>query len=227
MEEPQLEIIYEDENLATVNKPYGVNFDWALNERSDLLPVHRLDKDTSGIILFAKNTVTAEYLKKLFREREIKKTYLTLVVGAVKDCEGKIELAIGRSKKTPLKRVAIGEQRGKIRHAVTGFKVLKKFASGHPTSAWMSDVQASFTLVEAYPKTGRTHQIRSHFAAIGHPVVCDKLYAGKKFVCPGKLTRQFLHAAALEFTLPSGGRLKLEADLPKDLEDAIFFLCQH
>jgi len=174
MEEQQLEIIYEDENLATVNKPYGVNFDWALNERSDLLPVHRLDKDTSGIILFAKNTVTAEYLKKLFREREIKKTYLTLVVGAVKDCEGKIELAIGRSKKTPLKRVAIGEQRGKIRHAVTGFKVLKKFASGHPTSAWMSDVQASFTLVEAYPKTGRTHQIRSHFAAIGHPVVCDK-----------------------------------------------------
>ncbi|KKT42153.1 MAG: Pseudouridine synthase [Candidatus Giovannonibacteria bacterium GW2011_GWA2_44_13b] len=210
----QLETIYEDEDLAAVNKPYGVNFDWALETRADFLPVHRLDKDTSGIILFAKNTATAEYLKKLFFEREIKKTYLTLVVGDVKEKEGKIELAIGRSKKTPLKRVAIGEQRGKIRSAVTEYKVIKRIT-------WVSSTQVRFTLVEAYPKTGRTHQIRSHFAAIGHPVVCDKLYAGKRIVCPGGLTRQFLHAAAIEFNLPDGGRLRLEADLPEDLEKVL------
>lgn len=212
----QLEIIYEDENLAALNKPYGVNFDWALSAqggRQDLIPVHRLDKDTSGIILFAKNIATQEYLQKLFKNHEIKKTYLALVVGEIKQKNGVIDLPIGRSKKTPLKRVAIGAQRGKIREAVTEFKVLKRIDE--------------FTLVEAYPKTGRTHQIRSHFAAIGHPVVCDKLYAGKKFVCPAGLKRQFLHASAIEFALPSGSRLRLESELPKDLESAIFSLCHH
>ncbi|MDO8523064.1 MAG: RluA family pseudouridine synthase [bacterium] len=211
----QLEIIYEDDNLAAVNKPCGVIFDWALGQRPDFLPVHRLDKDTSGIILFAKNIETQEYLRKLFQNHEIKKTYLTLVVGEVKDREGKIDLAIGRSKKTPLKRVAIGEQRGKIREAVTEYRVIKRF-----DDSTRLNVKAfgGLTLVEAYPKTGRTHQIRSHFAAIGHPVVCDKLYAGKKFICPAGLTRQFLHAAAIEFTLQSGSRLRLEADLPEDLE---------
>jgi 23S rRNA-/tRNA-specific pseudouridylate synthase len=103
--------------------------------------------------------------------------------------------------------VAIGAKRGTIREAVTKYKVVRRFQE--------------FTLVEAYPKTGRTHQIRSHFAAIGHPVVCDKLYGGKKFICPGALTRQFLHAAAVELTLPSGTRLRLEAELPEDLAMAL------
>lgn len=203
----QLETIYEDANLIAVNKPYGKNFDWALEERSDFLPVHRLDKDTSGIILFAKNAETQEYLKKLFQNREIHKTYLTLVVGEIKNKEGVINLGIGRSKKTPLKRVAIGEQRGTVREAVTEYKVLKSLKG--------------FTYLEAYPKTGRTHQIRSHFSAIGHPVVCDKLYSGKKFICPTGLTRQFLHAFAIEFNLPNGGHLRLESDLPPDLEKTL------
>lgn len=202
-----MEIIYEDKDLAAVNKPYGVNFDWAFEARPDFLPVHRLDKDTSGIILFAKNTEAQEYLRKLFQNHEIKKTYLTLVVGEVKNREGVIDLAIGRSKKTPLKRVAIGEQRGKVREAVTEYKVIKKFKN--------------FTYLEAYPKTGRTHQIRSHFSAIGHPVVCDKLYSGKKFICPHGLTRQFLHAYAIEFTMPSGSRMRLETDLPEDLKKTL------
>ena len=202
-----MNIIYEDKDLVALNKPAGVDFDWALAEKSELLPVHRLDKDTSGVILFAKNEKAAEYLKKLFQSREIKKTYLTLVSGEIKDKEGKIELSIGRSKKTPLKRVAIGEKRGKIREAVTEYKVLKRLEE--------------FTLVEVYPKTGRTHQIRSHFAAIGHPVVCDKLYAGKRFACPAGLSRQFLHAFSLELTLPSGTRTRLEAELPVDLEKVL------
>ena len=202
-----MNIIYEDLDILALNKPAGVNFDWALEDRPELIPVHRLDKDTSGVILFAKNEKTQEYLRELFKNREIKKTYLTLVVGEIKDKEGKIELAIGRSKRTPLKRVAIGEKRGKIREAVTGYKVLKRFDG--------------FTLAEASPKTGRTHQIRSHFAAIGHPVVCDKLYAGKRFVCPAGLSRQFLHAFSLELTLPSGTRTRLEAELPGDLEKVL------
>ncbi|OGF86678.1 hypothetical protein A3B19_00310 [Candidatus Giovannonibacteria bacterium RIFCSPLOWO2_01_FULL_46_32] len=206
----RLEIIYEDENLVALNKPAGVNFDWALEERKDLKVVHRLDKDTSGVILFAKNERAAEQLKKLFQSREIKKTYLALVAGNIKNNSGVIDLPIGRSKKTPLKRVAVGEKRGKIREAITEYKVLKKIKD--------------FTLVEASPKTGRTHQIRSHFAAIGHPVVCDKLYAGKKFICPGGISRQFLHASGIEFTLPKGGRLKLEADLPEDLKKTLDML---
>ena len=203
MEQP----IYEDKDIAAFNKPAGVIFDWILAERPELIPVHRLDKDTSGVILFAKNQEAADYLKARFQAREIKKTYLALVVGDIKEREGVIDLAIGRSAKTPLKRVAIGKQRGKIREAVTEYKVLKRYEG--------------FTFVEAYPKTGRMHQIRSHFAAIGRPVACDKLYSGKRFMCPGGISRQFLHAAAVELTLPSGGRIKLEADLAPDLAEAL------
>lgn len=206
------ETIYEDGDLIALNKPAGVNFDWVLAERPELLVAHRLDKDTSGIILFAKNEKTQEYLRELFQNHKIKKTYMALVVGNIKNNTGTINLAIGRSKKTPLKRVAIGEKRGKIREAVTEYKIIRRFNN--------------FTLIEVYPKTGRTHQIRSHFSAIGYPVVCDKLYAGKKYVCPAGLKRQFLHASALELTLPSGSRLRLEADLPEDLENAIFSLCR-
>lgn len=199
----QICIIYEDEDIVAFNKPAGATFDWALERRPELLLVHRLDKETSGVMLFAKSVGAQEYLKRLFQKHEINKTYLALVVGEVKQRKGIIDLAIGRSRRTPLKRASIGARRGKQREAVTRYKIIKRFEG--------------FTLVEAYPKTGRTHQIRSHFAAIGHPVVCDKLYAGKKLICPQGLTRQFLHAAALELTLPSGGRLRLEADLPPDL----------
>lgn len=217
--------IYEDRALAAFNKPAGENFDGILNKKElgggpSLIPVHRLDKDTSGIILFAKNQETADYLKKLFQNREVKKTYLALIVGVLKNGRGTIDLPIGRSKKTPLKRVSIGEQRGRIREAVTEFKVLRRF------DPRKSSGREEYTLLEVYPKTGRTHQIRSHFAAIGHPVVCDKLYAGKKFTCPAGLKRQFLHASGLEFTLPSGSRLRLEADLSDDLENVKLALCQ-
>ena len=202
-----LNIIYEDKDLVAFNKPAGMLFDWILVKRPDLIVVHRLDRDTSGVILFAKNEKTAEYIKNLFQTHQIQKTYNALVVGFVKQKEGIIDLPIGRSKKTPLKRVAIGEQRGKIRDAITEYTVLKRFEK--------------FTLVEARPKTGRTHQIRSHFSAIGHPVVCDKLYSGHKFICPFGLTRQFLHAKSIEFVLPNEKHIKLEVTLPKDLQDVL------
>ena len=106
----QLEIIYEDEKLVALNKPYGVNFDWALSAqggRPELLQVHRLDKDTSGMILFAKNSSAQEYLKKLFQNREINKTYKALVVGNIKENSGMIEefvtSLIAELRKDPIK----------------------------------------------------------------------------------------------------------------------------
>lgn len=167
--------------------------------------VHRLDKDTSGIMIIAKNQPAFEYLKEQFAERRIKKTYICLLVGELKQKNGVIDLPIGRSK-SPLRRLASLKARGKLRDAITEYKVLEKFPG--------------YTLIEAYPKTGRTHQIRVHFKAIGHPVVCDKLYS-KTPECPYGLSRQFLHAYSLELNLPDGSHSRFEADLANDLEKAL------
>ena len=204
---PDIASIYEDKDVIILNKPPRVLYDWALKERPGLIPVHRLDKDTSGVILFAKNGKAAEYLKERFQAHEIQKTYQALVGGEVKNESGVIRLSLGRSARTPFKRIAIGRRRGKIREAASAYRVMKRFEG--------------FTLLEVRPKTGRTHQIRSHFAAIGHPVVCDPLYSGKRLLCPGGLTRHFLHASSLELTLPSGLRARLEAVLPGDLEHVL------
>ena len=230
-----MEIIYEDDNILAINKPAGVVVHRDSHHESGTLVdeilekypeikgvgddserpgiVHRLDKDTSGIILIAKNQLAFEFLKKQFQERKIEKYYRVLVVGEVKDRKGIIDLPIGRSFVNPTKRVARGKMRGKIREARTKYGVLNKFEG--------------FTYLEASPKTGRTHQIRSHFAAIDHPVVCDKLYAGKRFICPAGLKRHFLHASSIEFCLPSGvsekegHRIKLEAEIPEDLRQVL------
>jgi RluA family pseudouridine synthase len=197
-----METIYEDKNFVALNKPAGVNFDWALEFRKDLIPVHRLDKDTSGVILFAKNDKYAEHLKNLFQTRQIKKIYYALVVGDVRQNSGTIELSIGRSKRTPLKRISVGKMVGKLREAQTYYEVERRFKD--------------FTFLRVEPRTGRTHQIRSHFSAIHHPVACDKLYGGKKPICPTGLTRQFLHAYGIEFE-----GIKLEVDLPDDLKKTL------
>ena len=230
-----MQIIYEDKDILAINKPAGVVVHVDKHHESGTIVdevlakypemksvgedltrpgiVHRLDKDTSGIILIAKNQSAFEFLKKQFQERKIEKFYRVLVVGEVKDRKGIIDLPIGRSFVNPTKRVARGKMRGKIREARTEYRVLNKFEG--------------FTYLEASPKTGRTHQIRSHFAALDHPVVCDKLYAGKRFICPAGLGRHFLHAFSIEFCLPSealakeGRRIKLEAELPEDLRQVL------
>ncbi|MBU2218891.1 RluA family pseudouridine synthase [Patescibacteria group bacterium] len=239
----KIPIIYEDNDILAVNKPAFLvvhNGDesvagWLIKNYSQIKDigedsnrpgiVHRLDKDTSGILLIAKNQKSFEYLKEQFQQRKIKKTYLVLVHGRLKNDEGVIELAIAKSKKDFRKKTCLAESRratqksiGKIREAVTEYKALKRFNN--------------FTLIEAYPKTGRTHQIRVHLKAIGHPVVCDKLYGFKKQKCPLGLNRHFLHASSLDFNLPaspsqggpSGGRIKLEADLPQDLQNTLNML---
>lgn len=248
--------IYEDKNIIVVNKPAGMVVhppsqtrsvlvgeptlvDWLVKYYPEIKNVgedktrpgivHRLDKDTSGIMIIAKNQPTFEYLKKQFQERKVKKIYLSLVVGELNPLaggkKGIIDLPIGRSKSSPTKRLASSKARGKLREALTEYKVLESFDIGCQKSP-TSDV-GKYTLVETYPKTGRTHQIRVHFKAIGHPIVCDKLYGGKlarqlaEPVCPFGLNRHFLHAYSLELTLPDGSRSRFEADLADDLEKVL------
>ncbi len=206
-------IIYEDENILAINKPAGLLVhatensksptlaDWIQKERPEiegvgedsLRPgiVHRLDKETSGVLLVAKNQKSFEFLKKQFQNREIKKTYLALVSvrgGSALGGKGKIN--------TPIKRFT------KIRDAETEYTIIKRYKD--------------YTLLGVSPKTGRTHQIRIHLKSIGHPVVCDKLYT-KKPDCPFGLKRHFLHASSIELTLPDGKRMRIDADMPEDL----------
>src|SRR3990167_5911964 len=198
-----LSIIYQDNDIVVVNKPAGISVhkgiaekgetlaDWLaekfpeikkVGDEPELRPgiVHRLDKDTSGVLVAARNQKSFEFLKNQFQKREVVKKYLALVEGELKNDNGTIDLPIGRS--------------------ASDFR--KKLASDNA-------------------KTGRTHQIRVHFKAIGHPIVCDSLYGGKRMTCPFGLARHFLHANFLEFVSPSGARLKMEADLPEDLEKVL------
>lgn len=221
-----LNVVYKDKDLLVLNKPAGVVVHPDKNHTVDTLiqnavkkfpeikgvgddptrpgVVHRLDKDTSGLLVVARNQKAFAYLKSVFQSRRIKKTYLVLVSGIVKDNNGVIDLPIGRSRKDSRRRIAGKGASGKLRKATTEYKVIKRFHD--------------FTLVEARPLTGRTHQIRAHFSAISRPVACDRIYGGKNPTCPAGLNRQFLHAWKLEFVSSSGAKMSLEADLPDDLE---------
>jgi 23S rRNA pseudouridine1911/1915/1917 synthase len=231
-----LSVLYEDKDVVILNKPAGITvhpsapnpFEETLvseilkrwpeikNVGEDPLRpgiVHRLDKETSGILVVAKNQRAFEYLKKQFQERKVAKTYLTLVVGKMPRPKGEIQFAIGRSKKFgkfAVRNIPRSDL-PKSRAATTHWKVMEEYRG--PNGEIL-------TLLEIKPETGRTHQIRVHLAAIGHPVVGDKLYgrkAAKKY--RELLGRQFLHASSIEFVLPAGGRIKIEADLPQELED--------
>ncbi len=169
--------------------------------------VHRLDKDTSGILLIAKTQEAFEYLKHLFQTRQIEKTYLALVYGKVTG-RGKIDKPIG-IKSGSMKRSVNAKTMKAVKNALTEYRTVKQFQKGE------------YTLLRVSPKTGKTHQIRVHLASIGHPVVGDTLYGGKKRGNPFGLTRQFLHAESIEFTAPDGSRIHLEAELPPDLEEAL------
>lgn len=224
-------VIYQDKDILIVNKPAGLLVhqisykrqatsdktlvDWLLENYPEVREVgdepkirpgivHRLDKETSGIMVVALNQKAFDYLKNFFQTRQIKKTYLALVWGRVPQKFGTIDKPLG-IKSGSVKRSVTAQKM--VKEAKTVYKVIKFIKSGN----------ADFTLLEVRPLTGRTHQIRVHLASIGHPVVGDKLY-GRKII-PENLTRQFLHAEAIELTLPNGQRLKVAADLPKDLSD--------
>jgi 23S rRNA pseudouridine1911/1915/1917 synthase len=219
------EVIYKDPHFLVINKPAGLQVhparvknasraepstltEWLVKHYPEVKKVgddpetrpgivHRLDKETSGIMLVARDQEYFEYLKSLFQKHEIKKTYLALVHGHPKKEEGVIDAPIGIKNGT-LKRSIHSKKMAK--EAVTEYRVVKTFA------------KENTALLEVKPRTGRTHQIRVHLASIGHPIVGDTLY------CPKEKTREherlMLHAVSLEFINDGGKRVKFETEAP-------------
>jgi 23S rRNA pseudouridine1911/1915/1917 synthase len=223
-----IDIVYEDNDILVVNKPKGLvvhpangNPDGTLVNAimahckdslsgigGELRPgiVHRLDKDTSGLLIVAKNDKAHIAMSEQIKNRKVKKTYIALVRGTISENEATINMPIGRSTKDR-KKMAVTKN-GK--EAITHFKVLNRFTTS----------KASYCLLEIKIDTGRTHQIRVHMAEIGHPVVGDMVYSNGKneFGIEG----QCLHAKRLEFNHPiTGEHMVLEADLPEYFQDVI------
>ncbi|MEK7558518.1 MAG: RluA family pseudouridine synthase [Patescibacteria group bacterium] len=172
--------------------------------------VHRLDKDTSGVIVVAKNQKTFFHLKEQFKVREVKKIYRAIVHGKIKSDRGVIDRPLGRSPKDFRQWSAHATARGEKREAITEYKVLKRFKTK----------EGEFSYLEIYPRTGRTHQIRAHLKFINHPVVCDDLYAGKRGCALG-LKHLALHALSISFNLLDGKNITCKAELPKDIASVI------
>ncbi len=169
--------------------------------------VHRLDKDTSGILLVAKNNKTLDYLQKQFQQRKVIKKYLALIVGNLKNNQGKIETLIGRAQKDRRKQkiyLPFEPKSAGKRKAITKYHILKKFKN--------------YSLINVEPLTGRKHQIRTHLSYINHPIAGDKLYGFKNQPCPKGLKRQFLHANYLKIKLPNGKEKEFKSGLPEDLK---------
>ncbi len=165
--------------------------------------VHRLDKETSGVIILAKNKKSFEFLKQSFKDRTVRKLYHALVWGNIKDDDGSVNVPIGRSKKDFRKWLAGRGTRGELRDALTYYRVHKR-----------GEIDGEkCTYLHVFPKTGRTHQIRVHMKYLNHPVVCDALY-GTKDICPKSVGRLALHAFSLELVLPSGKEKRFESALP-------------
>ena len=178
--------------------------------------VHRLDKETSGVMVVVRTQEAFERLKALFQSHAMKKTYLALVVGVPDPAKGTIDRPIGIRNGT-LKRSVHVKQMAK--EAVTDYEVKEK--SGIPNAGPEED---GYALVEARPRTGRTHQIRVHLASIGHPIVGDRLYGGKRAVEPGAFgnaPRLMLHAASLEWDDGAGNGFAFEAPPPDDFNQVI------
>ncbi len=217
-----LNVLYEDEDVIVIDKPAGMVVHPAPGHASGTLVnallyhfpdlegiggverpgiVHRLDKDTSGLILVAKNSRAHRELQRQFKAREIEKAYLALVEGHLQPKVGRIEAPIGRDKRHR-KRMAVVRDG---REAITEYTVI----------AYYDD----YTLVEVRPLTGRTHQIRVHFAFIGHPLAGDTVYGWRKQKLKPWLRRHFLHAYRIRFRLPSTGQwVEFTSPLSEDLQ---------
>jgi 23S rRNA pseudouridine1911/1915/1917 synthase len=241
-EDIPLDIVYEDADLAVINKPAGMMVHAGSGATEDarnrgtlvnallhhmgelssssgpLRPgiVHRLDKQTSGLIVVAKNDATHAKLSSMFSRRQVRKLYLALVQGNLAQERGTVNLPISRD---AVRRTRMTTRREGGRSAVSHWEVLRRIHGPY----------GSFTLVSVRIETGRTHQIRVHMASLGHPVVGDTLYGAASSIAPAPangrlprlvLPRNFLHAAELEFAHPrSGERLSLVSNLPADLKD--------
>ena len=228
-----LNILYEDAMLLVIDKAPGIAVvregTFKSNEETvaDLLCsqypeleqlgeklrygiVHRLDKDTSGLLFVAKTKEAFAFFQQQFLQRHVQKKYLCLVQGTLKENEGVITAKLARSPNDRRKQKAFlagepGEERA--REAVTRYRVLEQFPE--------------YSLLEVTPETGRKHQIRAHLAFFHHPIAGDKLYGFKGQLAPIGLTRQFLHASQMTIPMPRGGTKEFRSGLPKDLQDVL------
>ena len=216
-----LDILFENDDLIVINKPAGMVVHPAVGHASGTLVnavlgydpdmegiggeerpgvVHRLDKETSGLILLARNERAHRWLQDQFRLREVEKTYLALVDGKPPTPTGRVETYIGRDPRHRKQMAVVPESRG--REAISEYKTMESFKE--------------HTLLEFHPFTGRTHQIRLHCAFLGCPIVGDKIYGRKKTSL--EIERHFLHAYRLKIVLPGENEQRVfEADLPADL----------
>ncbi len=225
-------IVFENDDFIIINKPAGLVVhpssstpsgtlaNWLIYKypkiknvgESKIRPgiVHRLDKDTSGLMVIALNNRSFQWLKKRFKDREVDKKYLALVVGRIEKDEGEISWPISRSKGDPIKQRAY-KTKNKVpkgaRSAKTFWRVIKRFPN--------------FTYLEVVPKTGRKHQIRVHLKTLGYPVAWDKKYGGEKSKKPKHLGRVFLHASSLSFKSPKGDKFSFNVNLSDDLANTL------
>lgn len=221
-----IEVIYEDDQVIVINKDPGVvvhpgagNFSGTLVQGvlhlcSDMLGsfpedvlrpgiVHRLDKDTSGTIIFAKNSTAHEYLARQFHDRQVKKTYIALIRGVPKQLQGTVTARIARDRlKRKVFRV-VGPESSRGRNAVTRYRVLRTF--GH------------FSLVSLEPVTGRTHQLRVHMKHIGCPIIGDPIYGSASGPEPGLM----LHAFSLQIHVPGKGMQVFRSPMPSRVKEFI------
>jgi len=231
-----IKIIYEDDNILVLDKPAGITVnksDTTKDEQTvqdfvaQVIPlkdteektsdfylrngiVHRIDKETSGILLVAKNKEAFENLQLQFKERRVHKTYIALVHGKVVSDTGEIIVPVGR---LPWNRKRFGVLAGG-KDAITSYTVIERF-------------EKPFTLLELNPKTGRTHQIRVHLKYFNHPIFADYLYAGRKTSRDDRkiLERVFLHAHKISFENPQSGEvMNFESPLPFELEQTLNYV---
>lgn len=229
MQKLQPTIIFEDDHFIAINKPSGllsvpdregkeISLKEMLKEKyGDIWTVHRLDKDTSGVIVFAKDDVTHKFLSGLFEGREVEKYYTGIVHGIPANSTGSVDAALMEH---PVKKgLIVTNKKGKV--ALTDYKVIESFGN--------------FSLMSFQIHTGRTHQIRVHMKHIGHPIICDPLYGNGEPVMLSSIKKKFnlskseeeerplfnrlaLHAERLQFTDAKGQQHTLEAPIPKDIK---------
>lgn len=220
-----LDIVYEDEDIIVINKPKGMVVHPAPGHTTDTLVngllyhckdhlsgingvarpgiVHRIDRDTTGLLIVCKNDMSHNSIAKQLKEHSITRRYRALVYGNLKNSRGCVDGAIGRHP-TDRKKMAVNERNGKP--AVTHYRVLERFGN--------------YTYIECMLETGRTHQIRVHMSSIGHPLVGDEIYGPSK--CPFKLQGQCLHAMVLGFMHPKTGEyMEFSAELPEYFQDLL------
>lgn len=245
--ENSLKIIYENDDYLIIDKESGVTVnksDTTSNELTlqDLIErenridisdsdlefvkragiVHRLDKETSGVIIIAKNSIAFRALQAEFKQRKVKKSYIALVHGEIKPAKGEINAPIGR---LPWNRKRFGVLAGG-REAVTSYEVISNFQLPQILASKTGQAisNEALSLVRLFPKTGRTHQIRVHLKYINHPIVGDPLYGGRKVgrLDRKTLSRVFLHAEEISFLDPASGReVSFNSEIPKELNEML------